>query len=147
MAGEVASPEIASPQPASPAVVVSSTDSLYRGINPEFYHEGQLTSGVFFLKKKHTLQQGPSVGIVRLIPLENFKSLIGSGWGVGELSASVPLGLNLTVQPLPDARWGDYAGAHAVMTDYQKMTDKGRTDVARALKNALQQKILVKPTG
>lgn len=142
MAGEVASPE-----PASPAVVVSSTDSLFRGINPEFYHEGQLTSGVFFLKKKYTLQQGPSVGIVRLIPLSNFQSLIGSGWGVGELSASVPQSLHLTVHPLPDAAWGVYASAHSVITDYQKLTDKGRTDVARALRDALQQTILVKPTS
>jgi hypothetical protein len=135
MAGEVA----------SPAVIVNPTDSLFRGINPEFYHEGQLTSGVFFLKKKHTVPQGPSVGIVRLIPLENFQSLIGTGWGVGELSASVPQRLDLTVHPLPDAAWGVYANAHAVITDYQQLTDSGRTSAARALRDALKQNILVMP--
>lgn len=141
MAGEVASPEAA-----VPAVVVTPEDSLYRGINPVFYPEGQLTTGVFFLKKKHTLEEGPSVGIVKLIPLNIFQSVIPGGWGVGELSASVPQHLQLTVHPLPDARWGKHASAHAVITDYQNLTDKGRTDAARALRDALQKNILVKPT-
>lgn len=136
MAGEVA----------TSAVVVSSTDSLYRGINPLFYQQGQLTSAVFFLRKKDTIEDGPSVGIVRLISLMNFQSHIGAGWGVGELSVSVPQSLSLTVHPLPDSAWGADANAHAVITDYQKLTDSKRTDVARALRDALQKKILIKPT-
>ena len=136
MAGEVA----------APAVTISPTDSLYRGINPLFYPQGQLTSAVFYLRKKDTIGDGPSVGIARLIPLVNFQSYIGAGWGVGELSASVPQSLSLTVHPLPDSAWGEHADAHAVITDYQKLTDSKRTDVARALRDALQKKILIKPT-
>lgn len=135
MAGEVA----------APAVTISSTDSLYRGINPLYYQEGQLTSGVFILRKKDTIENGPSVGIARLIPLVNFQSYIGAGWGVGELSASVPQSLTLIVQPLRDLAWGAHADAHAVITDYQKLTDSKRNDVARALRIALQKKILIKP--
>jgi hypothetical protein len=136
MAGEIA----------SPAVTVSSTDSLYRGINPLFYDQGQLMSGVFFLKKKDTTEEGPSVGITRLIPLTNFQSYMGAGWGVGELAISVPHSLSLTVHPLSEPAWGVHADAHAVITGYQTLTNTKRTDVARALRNALQKKILVKPT-
>src|SRR6267143_4329821 len=102
MAGEVA----------APAVTISPTDSLYRGINPLFYPQGQLTSAVFYLRKKDTIGDGPSVGIARLIPLVNFQSYIGAGWGVGELSASVPQSLTLNVHPLPDSVWGVHADAH-----------------------------------
>jgi len=135
MAGEVA----------SPSVTVDSTDSLYRGINPVFYEEGQLHSGVFPLNKNHKLEDGPSVGIVRLILLQNFQPLIGNGWGVGELSVSVPQRHSLTVLPLPDQEWGIHTDAHAIITDYQKLTNKGRGDAQRALRDALQQNILVKP--
>ncbi len=130
----------------SPAVSISSTDLLYRGINPLFYHNGQLTSPVFYLRKKDKLEDGPSLGIARLVSLTNFQSNIQASWGVGELSASIPQSLSLTVQPLAEPAWGVHAAAHAVITAYQKLTDKGRTDVARALRDALQKKILVKPT-
>jgi hypothetical protein len=54
--------------------------------------------------------------------------------------------LSLTVHPLPDWAWGEHADAHAVITDYQRLTDSKRTDVARALRDALEKKILIKPT-
>ena len=135
MAGEVT----------EPLVTVLSSDSVYRGINPHFYQQGQLLSGVFFLKKKHRLEEGPSVGIVRLISLPSFHSRMGEGWGVGELSVSVPQSQNLNVQSLPDSKWAEYAHAHAVITDYQKLSDKVRNDVARVLRDALQKNILVSP--
>jgi len=137
MAGEVA----------SPVVTVELTDSLYRGINPLFFdfEEGGLKSGVFLLKKNHKLEDGPSVGITRLISLENFQSLIGDGWGVGELPVSVPQSQSLTVHPLPDQKWGIHAHAHAVVTNYQKLTNKQIGDAQRALRDALQKNILVKP--
>lgn len=138
MAGEVA----------SPAVTVDSTDSLYRGINPLFYKEGgQLHSGVFPLNRNHKLEDGPSVGIGRLISLQNFQPLIGDGWGVGELSVSVPQTLGLAVQSLPDQEWGIHADAHAVITDYQKLNNRLLGDAQRALRDALQKNILVKPTA
>lgn len=135
MAGEVA-----------PPVTIAPTDSLYRGINPLFYQQGQLTSGVFILKKKDEIQDGPSVGIGRLIPLASFHAYMGAGWGVGEFTASVPQGLKLTVRSLPDPAWREYADAHAVLTDYQKLTDSGRGNAERALRNALQKNILISPT-
>jgi hypothetical protein len=136
MAGEVT----------QPAVTVDPADWIYRGINPEYCQLGKLTSGVFFLKKKHTLREGPSVGIARLIPLASFHSLMGDGWGVGKLEVSVPQSLTLIVQSLPDPRWEEHSHAHAVITDYQKLTDKGRNDAARVLRDALQKHILVNPT-
>jgi hypothetical protein len=138
MAGEVA----AAPSPAS----VATIDSLYRGINPLFYQQGQLTSGVFFLKKKHKIEEGPSVGIANLISLTNFHARMDKGWGAGELSASIPQSLSLRVHPLPDLKWEVHANAHAVITDYQKLTDSGRTNAARALRDALQKNIRIKPT-
>jgi len=134
MAGEITPPAILAP-----------TDLLYRGIHPLYCQGGQLTSGVFVLKKKHTLQEGPSVGVARLVPLTSFHALMGEGWGVGALEASVPQSLTLTVQSLPDPRWGEHAHAHAVITGYQKLTDKGRNDVARMLRIALQRNILRSP--
>jgi hypothetical protein len=137
MAGEVA----------SPAVTVDLTDSLFRGINPLFFdfEEGELKTGVFLLKKNHKLEDGPSVGITRLISLQNFQSHIGDGWGVGELPVSVPQSLSLTVHPLPDQEWGIHADAHAVVTDYQKLTNSGLGNAQRALRDALQKNILVRP--
>jgi hypothetical protein len=135
MAGEVA----------SPAVTIDLTDSLYRGINPVFYQEGRLLSGVFLLKKNHKLEDGPSVGIVRLVSLQNFQPLIGNGWGVGELSVSVPQSQSLTVHPLADQEWGIHADAHAIITDYQKLTNSGLGNAQRALRDALQKNILVRP--
>jgi hypothetical protein len=139
MAGEIAS--------ASFAATVDSTDSLYRGINPLFFdfEEGELKSGVFLLKKNHKLEDGPSVGIARLVSLQNFQPLIGVGWGVGELSAGVPQSLQLTVHPLPDEEWGINADAHAVITDYQRLSNRLLVDAQRALRDALQKNILVKP--
>jgi|SRR5579863_7887261 len=138
MAGEIAS--------ASLAVTVDSTDSLYRGINPVFYdEEGHLLSGVFLLKKNHKLEDGPSVGIARLVSLQNFQPLIRAGWGVGELSASVPHSQHLTVHPLPDQEWGIHADAHAIITDYQRLSNRLLGDAQRALTQALQKNILVKP--
>jgi len=128
-----------------PAVTVAPTDLLYRGIHPQYCQGGLLTSGVFVLKKKHTLQQGPSVGVARLIPLTSFHALMGDGCGVGALEASVPQNLALTVQPLPAPQWESYAHAHAVITDYQKLTDKVRTDVERTLRIVLQKNILIRP--
>jgi hypothetical protein len=138
MAGDVGDP--------SP-VAVGSTDSLYRGINPRYYQpDGTLTSGVFVLKKKHKVEEGPSVGIAKLIPLNEFRSRIDEGWGVGEFEVSVVEGLGLRVQPLPAPKWGEYANAHGVITDYQVLTDSKKTDAERALKNALQKRILIPPT-
>lgn len=127
------------------AITIGPTDSLYRGINPIFYQGGKLLSGVFPLNKKHKIEDGPSVGITKLIPLPDFHSVLARGWGVGELSVSVPLGLKLRVHPLPDSAWGNFADAHAVITDYQKLTDSGRGDAQRALRDALQENILIKP--
>jgi hypothetical protein len=135
MAGEVG----------SPAVTVGPTDLLYRGINPQYYQQGQVLTGVFFLKKKHTLKEGPSVGITRLIPLMNFHALMREEWGVASFPASVPQELKLTVKSLPEPRWDTYAHAHAVITDYQSLTDKARNDAARILRDALQKNILIKP--
>jgi|ERR1700686_2139345 len=129
----------------SQAVTINPIDSLYRGINPVFYPNGQLTSGVFYLRKKDTLEDGPSLGIAKLISLTNFQSKIKPTWGVGELSASVPQSLSLTVQPLPDPTWGVHADSHAVITNYQKLTDSKRNEAARALRIALEKNILVKP--
>jgi hypothetical protein len=135
MAGEVAQPDIA----------VTPLDWLFRGINPMYFQQGKLTSGVFILKKKHEIEDGPSVGIERLIPLTNFHSRMKNDWGVGKLPVSVPQSLTLTVHPLPEPEWEEYANAHAVITDYQKLTDKGRTDVERVLRDALQKNILINP--
>jgi len=129
-----------------PTVTVGPADLIYRGINPQYYQQGQLTSGVFVLKRKHTLEQGPSVGIARLIPLASFHPLMGDGWGVGAFDASVPQSQTLAVHPLPDPRWKEYVHAHAVITEYQKLSDKRRTDVERVLRDALQKNILIKPT-
>src|SRR5580700_6768291 len=123
---------------AQPRVTVEPTDSLYRGIHPMYYQQGQLLSGVFLLKKKHKIEEGPSVGIARLVPLSNFHSYMGAGWGVGELPASFPQSQKLTVLSLPDSDWKEHAHAHAVLTDYQKLSDSGRNDVQRALRNELQ---------
>jgi hypothetical protein len=127
-------------------VVVNPADLLYRGINPQYCQQGQLTSGVFVLKKKHSLEQGPSVGIEKLITLSGFQTRINSGWGVGALEASVPQDLTLIVQPLPDPKWEEHSHAHAVITDYQRLSDKARTDAERILRIALQKRILVTPT-
>lgn len=112
-----------------------------------YYQDGHLMSGVFCLNKKHKVEDGPSVGVAKLIPLNDFRSLISAGWGVGEMLASVPLGLDLAVHSLPDPEWKQYANAHAVITDYQKLTDKRRGDAQRALRDALQKNILIKPEG
>jgi hypothetical protein len=136
MAGEVT-------QPAT--VDIISTDLIYRGIDPQYCQQGRLTSGVFVLKRRHTLQEGPSVGVARIIPLLSFHPLMGRGWGVGALEVSVPQSVALAVQSLPDPKWEEYALAHAVITDYEKLTDKGRNDVARFLRDSLQKNILISP--
>jgi len=135
MAGEVV----------APAITIFPEDSLYRGIHPMYYQQGQLLSGVFCLNKKHKIEDGPSVGIAKLIVLKSFHSLIAVDWGVGEFLASAPLSLSLAVHCLPDSAWGEFANAHAVITDYQKLTDKDRGNAQRALRDALQKNIVIKP--
>jgi hypothetical protein len=137
MVGEVTPPS---------KVTVMPTDLLFRGIHPMYFQQGQLTSGVFILKKKHEIHEGPSVGVERLIPLTNFRAHMCDGWGVGRLPVSVPQSQSLTVHPLPYSEWGEHADAHAVITDYQKLTDRARNDVARFLRDALQKDILIKPS-
>jgi hypothetical protein len=129
----------------SASVPVSPSDLLYRGINPMFYVDGEVTTGVFFMKKKDAVDDGPSVGLANLIPLTAFHTLMAPGWGVGEFSASIPQGLGLTVFPKPEPSWGSYANAHAVITDYQSLTNKRRVEVARALTNAVRQNVIIKP--
>lgn len=139
MAGEVAPP--------LPTPVIEPADSLYRGINPRYYENGQVTSGVFFLKKKHTLEESPSVGIEKLIPLNKFHSFMKIGWGVGQFLASVPQNLGLKVLPLPDASWDTYANAHAVITGYKDLSDKKRGEVERALRDAVGQNVRIPPVA
>jgi len=136
MAGEVAPPP-----------VVVATDSLYRGINPQFYENGEVTSGVFCLKRKDTLEDSPSVGIEKLIPLDKFHSLMGAGWGVGQFPVSVPEHLGLTVRPLPHLPWGEYANAHAVITGYQSLGKRKLGDVERALRDAVRQNVRIPPVS
>lgn len=131
---------------APPGVTVAPTDSLYRGINPIFYQDGELLSGVFLLKKAHKLEDGPSVGIARLIQLSDFQSLMAANWGVGQFCASDALSLQLRVHPIQETTWGKFADSHAVITDYQKLSDRVRNDVQRALKNILQKNIVIKPS-
>ncbi|HET8923619.1 MAG TPA: hypothetical protein VFN26_11565 [Candidatus Acidoferrum sp.] len=137
MAGEVA----------PPPVTISPTDSLYRGINPQFYENGQVTSGVFCLKKKDTLEDAPSVGIEKLVPLQKFHSFMGAGWGVGQFSVSVPLGLGLTVHLLPEPSWKEYADAHAVITGYQALSNSKRGECERALRDAVRQNVRIPPSA
>jgi hypothetical protein len=130
---------------APPLLTILASDLLYRGIHPMHFQQGLLLSGVFILNKKHTTEQGPSVGIEKSISLAAFHSLMREGWGVGGLLASVAHSQDLIVQPLPAPEWGEYSNAHAVITAYQKLTNKQCTDVARVLKNALQKNILINP--
>jgi len=134
MAGEVALP---------PALV--PTDSLYRGINPRFYENGKVLSGVFCLNKKDTLEDSPSVGIEKLIPLDKFHSLMGAGWGVGQFPVSVPESLGLTLRPFPHLSWGEYANAHALITGYQSLGKRKLGDVERALRDAMRQNVRIPP--
>jgi hypothetical protein len=137
--------EVAPPLPA-PAPAIDPTDLLYRGINPQYYENGQVLSGVFCLNKRHTLEDAPSVGIEKLIPLEKFHSFMRPGWGVGQFPASVPLKLGLTVFPLPDSEWGDFARAHAVITGYQNLTASKLGEAQRALRDAVRQNVRIPPS-
>jgi len=134
MAGEVAPPPVLVP-----------TDSLYRGINPQFYENGVVLSGVFCLKKRDTLEDSPSVGIEKLISLDKFHSLMGTGWGVGQFPVSVPKNLGLTLHPFPHLPWGEYADAHALITGYQSLGKKKLGDVERALRDAVRQNVRIPP--
>jgi len=135
MAGEV------SPQP----IEVLHTDYLFRGISPHYYQSGQLTSGVVVLKRKHTTEQGPSVGIEKLISLADFNKIMGDDQGVAKFLAGFPVSLGLKVQPLPDPRWNEHANAHAVITAYQTLSDSKRVEVERQLRNEFQRTIIVPP--
>jgi hypothetical protein len=139
MAGEV------TPLPSGPAVAPG--DSLYRGINPQYYKDGQVTTGVFFFNKTDTLENSPSVGIEKLIPLEKFHSFMSPGWGVGQFPASVPQSLGLTVHPLPEPSWGTYADAHAVITGHQSLGKSKRVDLQRALRDAVAQNVRIPPSA
>jgi hypothetical protein len=103
-------------------------------------------STVFPLSKKHTLEDGPSVGFAALIPLAEFRSRMGDGWGVGEFPAAIPQSHKLIVHPLPAPEWGEYTNAHGVLTNYQHLTNNQLTSIARALRDALKRNILVLPT-
>ena len=127
-----------------PAGALDPVDRLYRAINPNFYQDGALTTGVFFMKKRDKLEDGPSVGIEKLIPLERFHAFKPT-WGVGQFPVSVPLELQLRVQPLPAAAWGEYSQAHAVITDYQALTNSRINEVQRVLRDQLQKNILIPP--
>jgi hypothetical protein len=128
----------------TPAVTLNSSDGLYRAINPNFYQDGALTTGVFFMKKRDKLEEGPSVGIEKLIPLDSFHTFKPK-WGVGQFPVSVPIELKLRVHPLPDETWGPYSQAHAVITDYQSLTNSRINEVQRALRDQLQKNILILP--
>jgi hypothetical protein len=127
------------------AVALSATDYLYRGINPLFYEAGTLLTGLFTMKKKHTLEEGPSVGIEKLIPLKNFQSFIKPTWGVGKFQVNLPIDLGLRVCPTPAPKWQGYETAHAVITDYQNLSNSQIGEIERALRIAVQQNILVHP--
>jgi hypothetical protein len=128
-----------------PSISIASTDGLYRGINPKFYVAGQVTTGVFCLKKRDMRDDAPSVGLEKLIPLPSFRNVIAAGWGVGEFAADIPQRLGLTVIPHEDASWGEYSHAHAVIDGYQFLGKKRMGEVERFLTNAVRQNVIVIP--
>jgi hypothetical protein len=127
------------------AVALNAPDFLFRGIPPAFYDDGQVTSGLFPMRKRDTLEKGPSVGIEKLIPLKSFQSFIPSDWGVGRFQVSVAESSGLRVCPIPAPEWQGYETAHAVITDYQKLTNSQINEIQRALRDAIRQDTLVHP--
>jgi hypothetical protein len=91
------------------------------------------------------LDDAPSVGIAKLIPLDSFRNIMPPRWGVGRFTVSVPEGLGLTVVPLPDPEWREYANAHAVITGYQSLSNKQRTDIERRLRDVVRTSVIVVP--
>jgi len=126
-------------------VTLAGADDLFRGINPAYYHGGRLLSGVFFMKARDTKDDAPSVGIVKLISLQEFQSVTKPGWGVSRFPVSAPQSLELSVEPYADPEWGQYAQAHAVITGYQNWTNKRRDDVCRQMRNIAEKSIIVIP--
>jgi len=133
----------------SPAAIEAADELFYRGLNPYHFDQGEVLSTAVVLKKKHTIEQGPSVGIASLIPLTNFHGLIselkGTDWGVCSFGLQVLKLLTLRAHPVPEPLWREYENAHAVVTGYQMFSNKDIGNAERQLRDALQKSILVAP--
>jgi hypothetical protein len=104
---------------------------LYRALNPKHFEDGLPGDNHFVMSRKHAPGDGVSTGIADLISISQLRSLeviqtYGPACGiavlnVGEVLAPVAmLGISAVQQDAPD--WGEFAGAHAVITGYQVLS-------------------------
>ena len=117
---------------ASPIVVpggeVPSESNVYRALNPKHLENGLPGDMHFVMKATHARDDGVSTGVDSAISLHQFQRLdavsqmYGFPYGVaklnvGELIAPVStLGIRVLQQDAPE--WGEWAGAHAIITGY-----------------------------
>jgi hypothetical protein len=111
---------------------VPQEECVYRALNPK--HGVLPSDNHFVMKQNHLPGDGVSTGISSLISISDLRSIeaikqfCGDAFAVAELVVSDVLApvitLGISVIQQDDDEWGDFSGAHAVITGYQVLTGR-----------------------
>lgn len=116
-------------------------EGLYRFVHPNNANEdGTLNSGAFNFRRDPELSVGIE-SIVQSISFARFCDL-KPHQGVARVGVGQVMDLGLSVTPLAELEWGEFANAHAVLAGYAAWPKQKREEIARRLRDLANQQIL-----
>lgn len=145
--------------------ILGDGENVLRGLNPKHCEDGLPTEGCFILRRNDPPDDGPSHGIHEADHDQAANSPLGAAqgisvaafltvlpapdYGVARLNVGAALdpirGREIGFVQKDDAKWGNFANAHAMVTGHQSLSNRECKELVRHFTKLAVQSVLKKP--